>query len=379
MNLSLYIHIPFCAKKKCLYCDFYSVPYDTSLADAFIAALEKEWLLVKKDLPLEDNSIKTIFFGGGTPSILSPQQCERINACLIKHLNLAKDCEWTVECNPDSFTEEKAALWRASGVTRLTIGVQSLCDNELRFLGRPHSAEQALSVIESPALSGFKSIGHDLMYGLPNQTLESFSHSLNGALSAPIVHHVSAYELTLCKNTPFGQAKDLPLPDEDAVYDMACMLFHKSKEAGFERYEISNYEKPGHRCRHNEAYWNHSPYIGLGPAAHSYLHPRRWANAGDLNRYISLLESGRRPVDFEETIDREKLVSEMIFLRLRTSDGLNEETFAYAANEAFYSSKRRNILEDLLQQGLMQYHKPLWTLSEPGMMVADGVVRRLVQ
>ena len=378
MNISLYIHIPFCAKKKCLYCDFYSVPYDASLADAFIAALEKEWLLVKKGLALEDSRVKTIFFGGGTPSVLSPQQWERINARLIGDLATADDYEWTIECNPDSFTNEKARLWRSFGVTRLTFGVQSLRDNELEFLGRPHSAAQALALLALPVLSDFKSIGLDLMYGLPNQTPESFSHSLNAALSAPGVRHLSAYELTLCKNTPFGRTKDLPLPDEDTVYDMARNLFGTSKEAGFERYEISNFAKPGHRCRHNEAYWSHSPYIGLGPAAHSYLHRRRWANIGDVKQYISLLGSGNRPVDFEETIDREKLVSEMILLRLRTSDGLNEETFAHETGDTFYSSRRRSVLDDVLHQGLMEYHKPLWTLSEPGMMVADGIARRLV-
>ncbi len=378
MNISLYIHVPFCAKKKCLYCDFYSVPYDTSLADAFITALEKEWLLVKKGLALEDSCVKTIFFGGGTPSVLSLQQWERINARLIGGLTIADDYELTIECNPDSFTEEKSALWRSFGATRLTFGVQSLCDNELEFLGRSHSSAQALALLASPFLSGFKSIGLDLMYGLPNQTPESFSHSLNAALSAPGVRHLSAYELTLCKNSPFGRAKDLPLPDEDAVYDMTRTLVSTSRNAGFERYEISNFARPGHHCRHNESYWDHSPYIGLGPAAHSYLQPRRWANIGDVKQYISLLASGNRPVDFEETIDREKLVSEMIFLRLRTTDGLNEETFAHAANEAFYSSKRRNILDDLQQRGLMQYQKPLWTLSESGMMVADGVTRRLM-
>jgi oxygen-independent coproporphyrinogen-3 oxidase len=378
MNISLYIHIPFCTKKKCLYCDFYSVPYNTSLADAFIAALGKDWLLVKKDLGLEDSIVETIFFGGGTPSTLSPMQWDRVNACLIRHLNLAKDCEWTVECNPDSFTDENARLWQSFGVTRLTLGVQSLRNNELRFLGRPHTAEQALSVIESSAVSGFKSIGIDLMYGCPHQTVKSFEESLHAALLTPVVRHMSAYELTLCKSTPFGKVKDLPLPDEDTVYEMARALFTRSKEAGFERYEISNFARPGHRCRHNEAYWNHSPYIGLGPAAHSYLHPHRWANAGDVNRYISLLESGMRPVDFEETIDHKKLASEMIFLRLRTGDGLNEETFAHAASEAFYSSKRRNILDHLMQQGIMHYHKPFWTLSESGMMVADGIARKLI-
>jgi oxygen-independent coproporphyrinogen III oxidase len=375
-TISLYIHIPFCVK-KCLYCDFYSVPYDNSLADDFISALVKEWPLIRKEMNLENPVIQTLFFGGGTPSILSIKQWETINRSLIKQLNLADDIEWTIECNPESFSTEKAELWHSMGVTRLTFGIQSLNDDELRILGRPHSSEQALLVISSPALRQFNSIGLDLMYGLPSQTLDSFEKTLNAALSAQIVRHLSAYELTICKNTPFGQAKNLLLPSEEIVCDMARMLFCISRESGFERYEISNFARAGRRCRHNEAYWDHSPYVGLGPAAHSYLHPLRWANAGDIKRYLSMVNNNERPVNFSETIDKDKLVSEMILLRLRTTDGLDENVFRIKTGEEFHSGERIKVLEKLQRDKIITYKKPRWTLTEEGMFFTDAVVKKL--
>ncbi|HMD69232.1 MAG TPA: radical SAM family heme chaperone HemW [Chitinivibrionales bacterium] len=377
MDISLYIHIPFCVK-KCGYCDFYSIPHDDILADNFVSALAKEWLIVKNDLGLKDPVIKTISFGGGTPSILSITQWQAIQTSLIGQLNVADDVEWTIECNPDSFTQEKTDFWRSIGVSRLTFGIQSLNDNELRYLGRPHTSEQALRALESPALAGFKSIGADLMYGLPHQTIESFRHSLDALFSAQIIRHLSAYELTICKNTPFGKAKHLPLPDEDRVVAMAHGLFKACREHGFDRYEISNFAKTGHRCRHNETYWNHSPYIGLGPAAHSYVHPKRWANVGDVKRYVALTNEGKRAVDFEETIDTTKLISEMIFLRLRTSDGLDAKKFFDMAGEPFYCGTRKQVLDGLLDDNFITHEGTHWTLTEEGMTIGDEASRRLM-
>jgi oxygen-independent coproporphyrinogen-3 oxidase len=216
MNISLYIHVPFCAK-KCNYCDFYSVEYNEETVGNFVAALCREWELVSSSLGLKNVEIKTIFFGGGTPSILSVKTWEALRKSLVRHLKLTPEIEWTIECNPDSFTKEKAELWLEMGVTRLTFGVQSLNDLELRSLGRIHTAQQAIRALESPILLRFNSIGIDLMYGLPLQTLESFDTTLTAALSVPVVSHLSAYELAVCKETPFGRTEDLPLPDEDVI------------------------------------------------------------------------------------------------------------------------------------------------------------------
>jgi|WetSurMetagenome_2_1015567.scaffolds.fasta_scaffold00220_19 oxygen-independent coproporphyrinogen III oxidase len=376
MEISLYIHVPFCGR-KCGYCDFYSVPYEDVLADEYVTALVKEWSIVSKDLGLENAVIKTVFCGGGTPSLLSVAQWQKLRSSLMQHMDITHDAEWTIECNPDSFDGEKAELWRSMGVTRLTFGIQSLDEKELKWLGRIHSAEQATRALDSPILRIFSSIGADLMYGIPRQTAESFLKSIGAILSRPVIKHLSAYELTICKDTPFATA-NLPLPDEDGIVVMTKALFTTCRERGFERYEISNFAKAGHRCRHNEAYWNHSPYIGLGPAAHSYVHSKRWANAGDIKKYLTMINGGKRAVDFEETIDKATLTSEMIFLRLRTADGLDEEVFQDAAGEAFYSGARRKILDGLLNDALIVFNGTKWRLTEDGIMIGDEIARRLI-
>ncbi len=377
MEISLYVHIPFCAG-KCHYCDFYSVPYDESLARDFVAALDKEWSIVSQDPALCTPVIKTVFFGGGTPSILPVKLWEDIRDLVMRRFSISPGVEWTVECNPESFAEEKTDLWLSMGVTRLTFGVQSLNDEELLRLGRHHTARQALCALESPGLSEFKSIGIDLMYGLPGQTLRSFRASVERALSLPFVRHLSAYELTISGNTPFGRDKNLVLPHEDVAIDMARALFRACRENGFERYEISNFARPGHHCIHNEAYWNHSPYVGLGPAAHSFVGGKRWANTADVRRYVSLLKAGDKPVDFEETIAVGQKVCEMIMLRLRTAQGLDEDAFAEAAGEDFCSGKRKQFLENAVNRGLAVYRKPRWVLTEEGMLVADAIIRTLI-
>jgi oxygen-independent coproporphyrinogen-3 oxidase len=376
--ISLYIHIPFCAK-KCRYCDFYSIPYDTDGAGRFITALAAEWELVKQEFKLDNTRIRTVFFGGGTPSMLSLSQWETVGRLLMKKLSLSPGCEWTVECNPDSFTEDKAGLWLSLGVTRLTFGIQSLDDRELGFLGRRHVSAQALAALDSPILTNFKSIGADLMYGLPGQTVLTFENTVAAILSHPVVSHLSAYELTINPATPFGRhCAKIPFPEEDEVLDMAKMLYGQCRTQGFDRYEISNFAKPGHRCRHNEAYWDHSPYIGLGPAAHSYIAPHRFANTRDVSRYISDIGSGKKPLEFTETIDMDNLIPEMIFLRLRTSDGLDENEFSSKTGYGFYSGARAAALDELARDNFISYEKPRWSLTEQGMFMADAIAKKLV-
>jgi oxygen-independent coproporphyrinogen-3 oxidase len=382
--ISLYIHVPFCVA-KCRYCDFYSIPFDESIASDYIHALAKEWALVKKEYHLGNTEIQTVFFGGGTPSILAIDQWELIDRLLMKSLRLSPDVEWTIECNPDSFTQEKAALWISMGVTRLTFGVQSLDDRELTVLGRPHSAAQAVSSLQSPVLSRFKSIGVDLMYGLPGQTLSSFEKTLALLLKEqngnnnPAINHLSAYELTVNPQTCFGRHRAiLPFPSDEEAMEMARLLFDRCRSASFERYEISNFAKPGFRCRHNEAYWNHSPYIGLGPAAHSFVARQRLANVKSVSKYISDLNEGERPLEFKEVIDNEKLISEMIFLRLRTADGLDENDFETRTGRKFYSDERVAKLDDMLKNKLVRRLPPMWSLTGEGMLLADAIAKRLV-
>ena len=376
-SLSLYIHVPFCVR-KCNYCDFYSELADRSAIDGYIDALLVEWALMKEKYRLENTPVETLYFGGGTPSILSLGQWKKIIGKLIHGLHFTPHYEWSIECNPDSFSPETASLWQGEGVTRISIGVQSLDDKKLRIMGRVHSAQQALKLLANPLLSRFASIGADLMYGVPGQTLESLSMSLDKVLSAPWLRHLSAYELTINQATDFGRRRQsLPFPPEETAVAMTKMVLEKTRARGFERYEISNFSLPGHHCRHNEAYWRHKPYIGLGPAAHSYLPPVRYSNVNSLTDYGKALRAGMLPVGFSETIDAAAVSREMIFLELRTKVGINEIDFRSMTGNDFASSVRMPLLQEFVRTAMMEHEPPYWRLTDTGMLFADAVARDL--
>jgi oxygen-independent coproporphyrinogen III oxidase len=375
---SLYIHVPFCVR-KCNYCDFYSEPSDPAAIDGYIDGLLREWELAKKEYLLEGLPVETLYFGGGTPSILSFRQWERIIGKFVRELHFTPRYEWSIECNPDSFSPETASLWLDSGVTRISVGVQSLDDNELALMGRVHNARQAFDLLENPILSKFTSIGADLMYGTPGQTPGSFAGSLDAVLAASAVRHLSVYELTISPTTDFGRRSNLlPLPSDETTAAMTELLREKTAAASFERYEISNWCRPGHRCRHNEAYWRHKPYLGLGPAAHSFLAPQRFSNVNSLAEYCAALRAGTLPTGFSETIDTAALSREMIFLGLRTAEGISELDFRSMTGSDFSSPARREALQEFIKKGMLKYEPPFWRLTDQGMLFADGVARELM-
>jgi oxygen-independent coproporphyrinogen-3 oxidase len=355
------------------------VPGNDRLVDRFIDALAREWDLAQTAHDLRDTGVSTLFFGGGTPSLFSLDQWQKLHDRLISRLYLSPGCEWSIECNPESFSVEKAAAWKNFGVNRLTFGIQSLSDRELRVLGRVHSLRDALRVLSEPILSEFASIGIDLMYGLPGQTPDSLKHSLDQALSFKPVNHFSAYELTLSDASALGRHQGiLPLPDDETIVTMNDLIAQKAAEYGFTRYEISNFSKPGFQCRHNQAYWRHLPYIGLGPSAHSYLPPKRFSNASDILEYCATIESGELPRNFIETIGTETLSREIIFLELRTAEGINEDHFLKRIGKAFCDEGRKPFLEKILERKLIAYRTPFWTLTQRGFLFADGIARELL-
>ncbi len=299
-TISLYIHFPFCVQ-KCRYCDFYSVSDTSDYIDSYIDALKKEWDLVTAKYHLEDTAIQTIYCGGGTPSLLSIEQWQLFTSQVIHPFPVAGGAEWTIECNPDSFTKQKGEAWLESGVNRITIGVQSLNKRELTALGRVHTAEDAMEVLSNPVLKQFTSVGIDVMYGIPGQDLDSLANTLRQILAYDIIAHLSAYELTIEESTPFGRHRRLlPLPSEDTILEMTQLILFESRKHGFEQYEVSNYSKPGFECKHNLAYWDHTPYIGLGTSAHSYINRQRYSNIKDVETYIQKLSTGGFPIDFIE-------------------------------------------------------------------------------
>jgi putative oxygen-independent coproporphyrinogen III oxidase len=380
MNLSsLYIHIPFC-RKKCRYCDFYSVPYDMQLADDYLAALSKEIVLVKKNFGLNSAAqLQTVFIGGGTPTVLSAAQLAALCGLICKAFPLAPGHEWTVECNPESFTQEKAAALLEGSVTRLTFGFQSLDNRELSFLGRAHDAQGCRRILADSALEKFRSICVDLMYGLPGQTMASLERSLGEVFRSPRVNHISAYELAVADGTSFGRHRSLlPLPGETAMSAMSRRLRDFLEEHGFRQYEVSNFAKKGHESRHNMACWGHEPYLGLGCAAHSYLPPRRMANVRDVNRYVLEINGGGLPRDFTETVDADKLGLELLFLGLRTVRGINEEEFKIKTLKSFSDFTDKEKIAECVSRGLLCYEKPFWKPTRKGLLMADGIAREII-
>lgn len=377
LSLSLYIHIPFCVS-KCRYCDFYSIKYDKKLADNYIDALITEWNMISNAKQLSKYQIDTIYIGGGTPSLLTEEQWERLARNLFSQLNLSSSIEWSVECNPESFSNSLADLLYEIGVNRLTFGVQSLNDRELSVTGRIHGAETAINVLQNRCLRKFRSVNVDVMYGLPGQSIKTLEQTLSLLLLSDYVNHCSAYELTLNEDTPFGRHKNLiPFPDEDTVYEMSKIVRSILKNKGFIQYEISNFSKPKFRCLHNEAYWDHKSYIGLGAAAHSYLHPYRWSNPSDISLYLLSISQGRLPMTEQETIDTETLIREMLFLGFRRTDGINVDVFEKRTNRLFSDCVNMQKIETFLQNGWIKFQHPNYSITETGLLFADTMAREL--
>ena len=309
---SLYIHIPFC-KKKCNYCDFYSTT-DIENIDKFILSLKDEIHSQKTN-----DEVTTIFFGGGTPSILSEKQFMEIAHCIKHNFHISCNCEWTLEVNPESFTEKKAAVWLKAGVNRLSIGIQSLNNKELETCGRIHDKKQALQILSNDILRKFDSISVDLIYGLKHQTRKTFMNSLKNVLEFDYVKHISLYELTNPNN--------VCLIDEEIIEKITTRSRILLRKFGFERYEISNYARKGHRCRHNLNYWNYGKYLGFGPSAHSFDGEKRYC------------------AQVAEELTQEQKRLEYLMLKLRTADGFSIAEYEERFGSFEYTSDNRLIIK----------------------------------
>lgn len=378
MDIALYIHIPFC-KKKCNYCDFYSVPYEQTMADRFVRALCKEWsLAAARYFDKRQITITSVYCGGGTPSLLNGALWRYLAENLFLKLPLADKVEWTIECNPDSFDHKKALLWRALGVNRLSLGIQSLHDRELKLLGRPYLSARAREVLGRLERYKFTGVGADIIYGFYPQTLETLRQTVRGIAAYDYVNHLSAYELSLSPHTPLGRHPALyPKISNEKSAEFTKAMHAMLTEKSFIRYEVSNYAREGRVCRHNVAYWQGLPYLGLGPAAHSLIGRERFANTADLAAYGAMIDKGNLPVAARETRDRAALAREMIFLGLRRSCGINESDFLKRTGQAFYGDYRKPTLDLLRKKRLVRYRAPFWSLTDKGMLLADGIAAQL--
>jgi len=376
---SIYLHIPFC-EKKCLYCDFYSIESQSGLDD-FIAALVREIHAYSSYGRKEE--FQTLFFGGGTPSLLHPDQLGQILAALHGVFRMTPDAEITLEANPGTIDRRRLEAYRALGINRLSVGIQSFDDNELEFLSRIHTRDQALAAIDDARDVGFTNISIDLIYSLPGQTLLQWEQNLRTAVGlAP--HHISAYSLIVEDRTPLarmvetGRVTPVSTDTDAAMYEFTMSFLGAN---GYEQYEVSNYAREGFRCRHNMAYWSHLNYLGFGPSAHSFwrkpawTEARRWWNIANIGTYNDRLLQGRLPVASEERVGVHDLINERIFLGLR-SDGLDlakvEKDFRFA-----FHDRQRMLIRELAERRLAVLDDGTLRLTPSGYLLCDEIAERL--
>ena len=316
----IYIHIPFC-KTKCIYCDFYSVTKRDDSIENFVDCMVKEIKLNKTRL--KNTTYDTIFFGGGTPSVLTENQLEKILNALYKFYNIDEDAEVTLECNPGEITFEKLSHFRKIGINRLSIGFQSFSEKNLKFLGRLHSSEQSISTFNHARKAGFDNINIDLIYDIPKQKLKEWKNDLFlGTSLEP--EHISAYSLTVEKNTALHSMvknKTVIMPSEEVDKKMFLSTISYLEQKNYIHYEISNFSKKNKKCKHNLHYWRLEPYLAFGPGAHGFDGIKRWWNKKSIDYYLNKLENNELPIESEEILSPKDAFNETIMNGLRLIEG----------------------------------------------------------
>lgn len=414
--LELYIHIPFCIR-KCAYCDFLSFPSGEEERARYVERLTEE--IEEAGAVSGDYVVTAIFLGGGTPSVLEPEQTKRILQAVKESFYVAEDAEITTEVNPGTADKEKLRAWKQAGINRLSFGLQSAENRELQLLGRIHTMEEFLESYQTAREAGFDNINIDLMSALPGQTVSSWEKTLR-TVAALQPEHISAYSLIIEEGTPFYQLfgededkqeeqrrrKELgvpELPDEDAERRMYYDTEQILKEAGYHRYEISNYAKPGYECRHNKGYWTGTEYLGLGLGASSYISIRRkdgsdakisasgeegrqerWlerrSNVRDFKTYLSFgredFKAGRQ-IEERETLTEQARMEEFMFLGLRLTEGISEAEF-FRRFSCTLETVYGDVLEGLARQGLIEKYgregAAFWRLTKRGIDVSNYVL-----
>ncbi len=371
-NPGLYIHIPFCLS-KCPYCSFYSQT-DLSLIPGFIEALGKEIEIIS---PTFSSPFDTVYIGGGTPSVLHTRQIEEILGKIRKYFRLTRSAEFTLEANPGDLDFSYLQALRELGIHRLNLGVQSFAPDALSFLGRRHTAEKAVQAIEASRKAGFHLLGLDLIYGVPGQALESWLGTLNKALTF-FPEHLSCYQLTLEEDTPMGKAHRMgafAFPEEEELRQFFLATSESLEKGGFFHYEVSNFSHGLHHVsRHNQKYWDHTPYLGLGPSAHSFSGSVRWWNSSSVMAYLNALRAGTLPLDNMETLTPGQLRAEAFFLGMRTARGINLIDFSEKHGENLLREKG-NLLRRIEEEGLVVIKEGHLRPTRAGLAVADRLAQ----
>ena len=371
----LYVHIPFCSS-RCSYCDFATGLYQSELAERYVAALIEEI----RASGYSGASVDTIYFGGGTPSLLAPSQLDRILATLHEQFTIDPKSEITLEINPGSVTREKLDAFRSLGVNRASFGAQTFDDAELAKLGRSHNGADALKTFADLRDAGFNNISFDLIAGLPGQTLEGWQRNIEQFLALS-PEHLSFYLLEVHSGTPLAEhiRRGLqPVPDDDLAGLMYRWMLDHASEAGYEHYEISNLCQPGFHSRHNVKYWSADPYFGFGCSAHSYDgRTRRWSNHRDVLKYVELIENGMAPIVEEQELTETDVRAEALFLGMRLMRGVDvrryQESFGVDLREQHGAD-----LDRFRKAGLLEFDGDLIRLTRTGALLSNEVFAAFV-
>lgn len=376
MIQGIYIHIPFC-HQICSYCDFNKFYFHNQPVDAYLERLDQEMAMWARKTDLSD--VHTVFLGGGTPTSLSLRQLSRLFDSLDKHFPMHQITEFTSEANPDELTYDKMELMAARGVNRFSIGVQTFDPGLLKVLGRTHSDYHVERVLQHANDLKFPSISMDLMYGLPNQTMDQWQEALSKAFSMPITH-ISAYSLLVEPKTIFYNLLSkgkLSLPSQELERDMYDVLLNETSKHGFEQYEISNFAKGKLYSEHNSIYWRNEEYLGLGAGAHGYVDGVRYSNHGPLKKYMSAIEEGSLPIIHDHQVTSKEAMEEEMFLGLRMNQGVDYKHF----QQKFGSDLRVVYAETLakhIQLGNLESTSDSIRLTRQGRFIGNEVFQEFL-
>lgn len=350
-KLGIYIHIPFCVR-KCLYCDFLSMSAGERKREAYVSALCRE--IAKESFRYREFTVSSIYIGGGTPSLLQGAQMKKILEAVYAHYRIEEVCEISMEANPGTVTAEKLSCWRKAGINRLSIGLQSMADEELKALGRIHSREDFYHTYREAVREGFENINVDLMSAIPGQDLVSWRKTLEEVTHLdPAPTHVSAYSLIIEEGTAFYENPPV-LPDEDCEREMYKITNDILKKYGYRQYEISNYALPGYECRHNIAYWKRGNYAGFGIGAASLVKNERFCNTRDIDCYISMAEGVIK--EEKHMLSKKEQMEEFMFLGLRMTEGVSGEEFFRLFGQTL-EQVYPGIVERFCRQGLLRSYR----------------------
>lgn len=372
---ALYIHIPFC-DHKCIYCDFYSIITSDNV-NSFLNSLKKEISYYSKKYN-HDRIFTSIFFGGGTPSLMEPQYLKEILDHLKSNYNIDNKAEITMETNPGTVDKEKLKQFRQIGINRISIGIQSFDEDDLKFLTRIHDKQTAIQTVNNASEVGFENISLDLIFNLPNQTKEKWIKNLETALTLPI-KHISTYSLILEPGTILNKMVlngKVEMQDDDYDAELYETTIDFLNSMGFEQYEVSNFSKPGFECTHNNAYWRYKDYLGFGTSAHSFVNGKRWWNYTSLKKYISEVESNNHAVMNSESITKELMHDEYVMLSFRSS-GLDLNDYKKRFSEDWIN-KTLPYFNILREQNLISISDDSVKLTSKGYAVCDEILKNIL-